>query len=64
MSKLLKQFRDFREQNPIPIIKIAEQANIDAQKLYRFNTGDGDLRNDDVIALYEYMNKRTITTEN
>lgn len=55
MSELLRRFHELRDRLPIPIVKIAEQTGIEVNKLYRFNSGDGDLRNDDAINLNDWI---------
>lgn len=57
MSNLRKEFQSFREYTGIPIVKISEHTKIDVQKLYRFSSGDGDLRNDDAVNLHNYLSQ-------
>lgn len=60
MSNLLVEFTHFRDKTGIPITKISEHTGIDVQKLYRFSSDNGDLRNDDAVKLYKYLQQQTI----
>lgn len=59
MSKLLNRLQAYRERTRVPVIKIAEDTKIDSQRLYRFSSGNGSLRDDDAIKLHGYLNEKS-----
>ena len=63
-SNLYTRFHKFRDSVGVPVSKIAELTGIEPHKLYRFSSGQGDLRNDDAVALHIYLKSGTPRLEN
>ncbi len=62
MERSLRQrFEQFRDEIGIPINKVSEHISVDVTKLYNFSAGSG-LKDDDAIALHEYLKSKGIGT--